>query len=135
MTESEARWCRGIRGATTIEHNTKEEVLAATRELLERLIAANDIVQDDVACAFFTTTPDVDAEFPAVAARQLGWTQQALLCGHEMSVPGSLQRCIRILILLNTTKTASEIKHIYLKKAVTLRQPETVAPGGFKLAP
>lgn len=128
------RWCRGIRGAITIERNTREEVLGATRELLQKLIEANGIERDDVACAIFTTTPDVNAEFPAVAARQLGWTEQALMCGHEMSVPGSLPKVIRIMVLVNTTRKAGEIQHIYLKGAVSLR-PDTVKGSAFKPAP
>ena len=114
-------YCRGIRGATTVEENTREAILAGTRELLSLLIEANVIHPDDVASAIFTTTPDLDAEFPAVAARQLGWTDVALMCGHEMSVPGSLQKCIRILIHWNTSKPASAIQHIYIKGASQLR--------------
>lgn len=113
--------CRGIRGATTVEENTREAILAATRELLSRLIAANRIHPDDVASAIFTTTPDLNAEFPAVAARQLGWTDVALMCTHEMSVPGSLPKCIRVLIHWNTSKPASAIQHIYIKGAAQLR--------------
>jgi len=85
------------------------------------MIESNQIDVSEVACAFFTTTPDITAEFPAVAARELGWTRAALLCGHEMSVPGSLKRCIRILILYNTEKSADEITHIYIKGAESLR--------------
>lgn len=113
--------CRGIRGATTVQHNTREEILQATRELLEKLIEANQIDGAEVACAFFTTTPDLNAEFPALAARELGWTQVALLCGHEMNVPESLPKCIRTLILYNTEKAADEIVHVYIKGAENLR--------------
>ena len=114
--------CRGIRGATTVEHNIKEEILAATKELLQRMIDANEVKTEAVACAIFTTTPDINAEFPAVAAREeLGWSEVALLCGHEMNVPGSLPRCLRILILFNTEKSADEIKHIYIKGARQLK--------------
>jgi chorismate mutase len=116
--------CRGIRGATTLEANTREEVLAVTRELLERMIAANGVREEDVACILFTTTPDIDAEFPAVAARELGFSQAALMCGHEMDVPGALPKCLRILILFNTEKRVEEIVHIYIKGAKGLR------PGG-----
>ena len=96
--------CRGIRGATVVNENTKEAIIQSTKELLEQMIEANQIDTDEVASAFFTTTPDINAEFPALVARQLGWTQTALLCGHEMNVPGSLQQCIRILILYNTER-------------------------------
>ena len=115
-------WCRGIRGATSVAANTKEDILAATQALLQEMIEFNRVEKEAVACVFFTTTPDLDAEFPAVAARQLGWTEVALLCGHEMNVPGSLPRCLRILILFNTEKKAEEIVHIYIKGAEVLRQ-------------
>lgn len=118
--------CRGVRGATTIDQDTQQEILAATRELLTLLIEANGIDPDDVASAIFTTTPDVTAEYPALAARQLGWTDVALLCGHEMNVPHGLQKCIRVLLHWNTTKSAQEIRHVYQKGAVNLR-PDKVA--------
>ncbi len=114
-------WCRGIRGATTAQANTREAILEATRELLLRMIEANAIDAADVASAFFTTSPDLNAEFPALVARELGWIDTALLCGHEMAVPGSLQQCIRILIHWNTSRRADEIVHVYLRDAVSLR--------------
>jgi chorismate mutase len=110
-----------VRGAITVERDTAEDILEATRELLRELIGRNDIEPDNVASALFTTTPDLQAEFPALAARQLGWHDVALLCGHEMHRPGALGRCIRILIHLNTTRTAAEIQHVYLRDAVNLR--------------
>ena len=113
--------CRGIRGATTVSANTRDEILNATQELLQKIIQANSIDKDEVACAILTTTPDLNAEFPALAARKIGWTDTALLCGHEMDVPGSLTRCIRILILLNTEKTAKDIVHVYMRGAEMLR--------------
>ncbi len=113
--------CRGIRGATTATSNTKEAILSATKELLEQIIDANNIEQSQVASVFFTTTPDLNAEFPAAAARQMGWSDIALLCGHEMAVPDSLPRCIRILILVNTDKEPHELMHVYLKEATSLR--------------
>lgn len=112
---------RGVRGATTIEANTVEAVLEATRELLSAMVEANDIDAEYVASALFTTTPDVNAEFPAVAAREMGWEHVALLCGHEMSVPKALKMCLRILIHVNTDKPAKEIRHIYLRGATALR--------------
>ncbi|MCI0819438.1 MAG: chorismate mutase [Chloroflexi bacterium] len=112
---------RGVRGATTIEANTVEAVLEATQELLSAMVEANDIDAEDVASALFTTTPDVNAEFPAVAAREMGWEHVALLCGHEMSVPKALKMCLRILIHVNTDKPAKEIRHIYLRGATALR--------------
>jgi len=113
--------CHGIRGATTLDVNTKEHILAATKELLQEMVSTNGVEAEDVACILFTTTPDIDAEFPAVAARELGFSQTALLCGHEMNVPGSLPMCLRILILFNTEKSAEEIVHVYIRDAVSLR--------------
>ncbi len=115
-------WCRGIRGATTIATNAKEEILVATQELLQQMIESNGVEKKAVACVLFTTTSDLDAEFPAVAARQLGWTEVPLLCGREMDVPNSLPRCLRILILFNTEKKAEEIGHIYIRGAEVLKQ-------------
>ena len=113
---------RGIRGATTVESNTREEILDAARELLDAIVRANDLPHDHVASIIFTTTPDLNAEFPAVAARELGWTDVALECMHEMNVPGSLPKCLRILMHVNTERTAAEIQHIYLRGAVVLRR-------------
>lgn len=113
--------CRGVRGAITVTHNDAEEILSATRELLQNIIQANNMHQNDVASVYFTTTVDLNATYPAIAARQLGWADAALLCGHEMEVPGSLPRCIRVLIHWNTSKTAKEIIHVYLREAVSLR--------------
>jgi chorismate mutase len=114
-------WCRGIRGATTVDKNTKEDILSAGKELLQKMVEANGIVPENVACAIFTTTPDLNAEFPAAAARQLGWSNSALLCAQEMNVPDSLKKCLRILILYNTEKSAEEIVHVYIKGATTLK--------------
>lgn len=112
---------RGIRGATTVEVNEPESILEATAELLTELMQANGLQVDDVASAFFTTTLDLNAEFPAVAARSLGWDDIALLCGHEMNVPGSLPSCLRILLHVNTEKAASQLVHVYLRGASVLR--------------
>jgi chorismate mutase len=113
--------CRGVRGATTVENNDREEILAATRQLLALLIRRNQIAAIDIASAIFTTTPDIDAEFPALAARQLGWLDVPLLCSHEMTVPGSLPRCVRVLIHWNTDKRQDEIEHVYVREAIRLR--------------
>ena len=113
--------CRGVRGATTADANTSEAILKATRELLALMIRLNGILPEDVASAIFSTTPDLDAEFPALAARQLNWMHVALMCNHELDVPGSLQKCIRILIHWNTDKSADEIQHVYVKNAANLR--------------
>jgi chorismate mutase len=113
---------RGIRGATTVETNTREAILEAAGELLGEIIRANDIKTEDVAGAYFTTTTDLNAEFPAVVARQdFGWTNIALMCGHEMDVPGSLRMCLRIMLLVNTETPQSKVCHVYLRGATVLR--------------
>ena len=125
--------CRGIRGAITVEANTREAILAATRELLAEMVRANDVRGADLASAYFTTTPDLNAEFPAVAARaDFGWHDVALMCGHEMAVPGSLAMCLRILLHVNTDRAQSEINHIYLRGAAVLRPDlaQTAEPVG-----
>jgi chorismate mutase len=119
-------YCRGIRGATTAVANTREAILEATRDMLARLIEANGLRPDDVASAIFSTTPDLNAEFPAVAARELGWLDTALFCTHEMAVPGSLPRCIRVLVHWNTTRRADEIVHVYIREASALRPERAV---------
>jgi chorismate mutase len=126
--------CRGVRGATVAQANTSEAILAATRELLLSVVAANSIDMDDVACIFFTTTPDLTAQFPALAARQLGWTDLALLCGHEMYVPDSLPLCIRLMLLWNTTRKPAEIVHCYLGDAARLRPERAKEPAMFELS-
>ncbi len=113
--------CRGLRGATRAECNTAEEIYGATREMLTAIIEANAIEERDVAMAYFTVTPDLDAAFPAAAARQLGWNSTALLCSTEIPVPGSLPSCIRVLILINTDKESGELNNIYLKGTEVLR--------------
>lgn len=113
--------CRGIRGATTAERNTAEDILEATRELLVALIEANQIDPDEVASVIFTTTPDLTAIFPAVAARDYGWDGVPLICGHEMNVPGALDHVVRVLIHYNTEKPASAIRHLYMRRARELR--------------
>jgi chorismate mutase len=113
---------RGIRGATTVETNTREDILDAARELLDAIVRANEIPHEHVASILFSTTVDLNAEFPAVAARELGWTDVALECVHEMNVPGSLPKCLRILMHVNTEQAAGDIQHIYLRGARVLRR-------------
>ena len=120
--------CRGIRGATTADSNTREDILRATRELLALMIRQNAIRREDVASAIFSTTLDLDAEFPALAARQLGWFDVALMCHNELEVPGSLRRCIRVLLHWNTDVPANEIVHVYIKEASNLRPDRTQLP-------
>jgi chorismate mutase len=113
---------RGIRGATTVDANTREAILEATIELLNAIIEANDVRREDVASVFFSTTPDLNAEFPALAARtHMGWDDIALMCMHEMHVPGSLPMCLRILMHVNTAKRPEEIQFVYLRGARALR--------------
>ncbi|MBN1852018.1 MAG: chorismate mutase [Pirellulales bacterium] len=114
-------YCRGVRGATTVKQNDRDEILIATRELLALLIRRNAIEKEDVASAIFTTSPDLNAEFPALAARQIGWLDVPLLCGHEMVVPNGLPRCIRVLVHWNTNKPQNAIHHVYIRDAVKLR--------------
>jgi len=121
---------RGIRGATTADGNTKEAILDATRELLEGLVEANDIDQDDIAAVNFTTTRDLNAAFPALAARKhLGWDYVAMMCGHEMDVPDAQPRCIRVLMLVNTDRSQQEISNLYLRGAANLRN-QSAGDGG-----
>ena len=112
---------RGIRGATTADTNSKEAILEATRQLLGKLVEANDIDVDDVAAVYFTATDDLDAEFPPLAARQMGWVETALICGREMNVAGGTARCIRVLLLVNTEKSSKDIQFVYMKGASNLR--------------
>ena len=116
---------RGIRGATTANANTAEAINEATEELLRELMLLNDLDPSDVACAFFTTTTDLDAEFPAHAARRLGWTQVALLCGHDMNVrqpnPRGIAMCIRVLILYNTPRPQATMRFAYLRGAEAIQ--------------
>jgi chorismate mutase len=121
QNEQGALVCRGIRGATTASANTAEDILEATNEMMRALIALNGLTPDDVVSAIFTTTVDLTATFPALAAREIGWLEVPLMCSHEMNVPGALQRCVRVLLHVNTTKSAAEIKHVYLKGACQLR--------------
>jgi chorismate mutase len=120
--------CRGVRGATTCEENSSESILKATRELLALMIRQNGIEADDVASVIFSTTRDLDAVFPALAARQLGWWDAALMCVNELDVPGSLRKCIRILLHWNTDKTLDKIVHVYIKEAAKLRPDRSEIP-------
>jgi chorismate mutase len=113
--------CRGVRGATTAASNTREAILTATRELLEEIAAANDLFPEDVASVFFTLTPDLTAEYPALAAREMGWIDVPLLCAQEIDKPGTLAQTIRVLLHWNTTMPQNEISHIYINGAEVLR--------------
>lgn len=117
----EGKLCRGVRGATTVEANSREAILKATRQLLALIIRRNQIDPRDVASAIFTVTRDLNAEFPALAARQMGWLDVPLLCGYEIEVPGGLMSCVRILVHWNTDREQTEIHHVYIHDAVALR--------------
>jgi chorismate mutase len=112
---------RGVRGATTVAANERAAILGATRELLDHLVRSNGIEPGDVASATFTVTPDLDAEFPAFAAREIGWTQVPLICGTEIPVGGALGLCVRVLIHWNTDRAQRDVRHIFLHGARALR--------------
>lgn len=116
---------RGIRGATTTEDDSAEAILEATTELLKQIAAENQLDPQEIAGAWFTTTTDLSSEFPATAARRLGWTHVPLLCAHEMQVPPtnvrSIPHCIRVLILVNTERSAAAMRFVYLRSAKNLR--------------
>jgi chorismate mutase len=116
---------RGIRGATTAEANTAEAITEATQEILVELTRLNDLDQDEICFAYFTTTHDLTAEFPAYAARRLGWLEVPLLCGHDMDVPlpnpRAVPMCIRILLLYNTAKPQSAMRYAYLRGAKAIK--------------
>jgi chorismate mutase len=116
---------RGIRGATTAPENSADAIVEATTELLQELVRLNQVDVQEVCFAFFTSTPDLDAEFPAAAARRLGWVQVPLLNGQEMDVikpnPRSVEKCIRILLLYNTDRRQSEMRFAYLRGAQAIQ--------------
>ncbi|MBN1496161.1 MAG: chorismate mutase [Spirochaetes bacterium] len=112
---------RGIRGATTADANTKEEILEKTREMLDAIVRLNDIRTEDIASATFSVTADLDAEFPAVAARGMGWIYTPLFCAMEIPVPGSLKSCVRVLLHINTERRQEDMVHVYLHGAKKLR--------------
>ena len=112
---------RAVRGAVGVEANNSEAILAATRDLLEQIVAENGICADELVSVVFTATPDLTAAFPARAARDMGWDDVPLMCMQEMAVPGGLVGCIRVLVHWNTDKSQSEIAHVYLRGAQALR--------------
>lgn len=112
---------RAVRGATTVNENDRKEILERTDELLSIIVEKNAISREDIISVIFSVTSDLNAVFPAVAARNMGWTDIALMCTNEMDVPGSLRRCIRVMLNFNTEKSNSELKYIYLHEAEKLR--------------
>jgi len=119
---------RGVRGATTAIANESDAILRATREVLQEMVTRNGIQVGDIAAAYFTVTDDLDAAFPAQAARELGWDFTPLLDAREIPVPGSLPRCIRVMLLWNTERSADQVVHVYRNGAVILR-PDLVEAG------
>ena len=113
--------CLGVRGAITAKSNTTDGILTATRELLTAMVGANGIDKEDIGGVFITTTVDLNAAFPAEAARQLGWDDTAILCGHEMAVQNGPARIIRVMVMWNTSLGARDIQHVYLRDAQHLR--------------
>ena len=120
--------CRGIRGAILVEANEKEAILEATQALLAWIVEANGIERETLASVIFSVTPDLDAEFPALAARRMGWRDVPLLCSREIAVPGAMPRVVRVLVHWNTARAASEIRHAYLRDAAKLRPDLALRP-------
>lgn len=112
---------RGIRGAINISQNSESEITGATRELLIKMAKANYVKQEDIVSIFFTLTSDLNAAFPATAARELGWIHVPLLCSVEVDVPNAMPLCIRVMMQVNTELTQKQVKHIYLREARSLR--------------
>jgi len=112
---------RGIRGAITVERNTESEILRATGSLLRAIVSANKIKMNDVASVIFSVTKDLNAQFPAVAARKMGWRSTPLMCTEEIDVPGAIKKCIRVLLHVNTAKQQDKMKHVYMGAAGKLR--------------
>ena len=122
MTEAVSQISRAARGAVTVKQNTVEDISSATVELLSTIIKANRITTDDIVSVIFTLTPDLNAEFPAKPARiHLGWDDIPMICTSEIPVPGSLPKCIRVMITFNTFKSKGEVNHVYLGEAQKLR--------------
>ena len=114
-------YCRGLRGATSVEKNSERAIIAATRDLLKQMVDVNEISIEDISFVIFTVTSDLDAAYPARAARDLGWSETPLLCTREIDVPGGLPRCVRVLIMWNTNRPIDRINHVYLGAAARLR--------------
>ncbi len=112
---------KAIRGATTVNVNSADEIYTATSELLKEMTEQNGIDKDDIISVIFSVTPDLNAAFPAVAARQMGWTKTAMMCTYEIDVPGSLRKCIRVMMHIETDKSSDELKYVYLREAKSLR--------------
>lgn len=112
---------RGIRGAITVKKNEKDDIAFATEMLLEKIVSLNKLKVEDIASVIFSVTTDLDKEFPAIAARELGWLYTPLMCTIEIPVEGSIKKCIRVLLHVNSEKRQNEMKHVYLEGAQKLR--------------
>jgi chorismate mutase len=113
---------QGVRGATVADGNTPEAILSATREMLLAIMAVNpSLKSEDLASAFFTVTVDLNATYPARAAREIGWMDVPLICAREIPVPGELARCVRVLLHWNTDLPQADVHHVYLNEAAQLR--------------
>ena len=122
ITERMINLLRGIRGATTVVKNESTEIIERVTELLTTIVQANQFEMEDIGAVIFSSTPDINATFPAIAARNIGWTEVPLFGTQEIDSPNGVPQCIRVLILLNTDLPQKNIKHIYLREAVVLRQ-------------
>jgi len=113
---------RGIRGATSVNQDDPEQIREATQELIEEILKRNQIVEfDEIISAIFTTTTDLCSAFPAEAARKIGMNLVPLLCAQEIPVAGSMPRCIRVLLHVNSDRSPAEVDHVYLREAERLR--------------
>ncbi len=113
---------RAVRGAVQVDVDEREEVLARTRELVSEVIRVNDLTLDDFISVIFTSTADLNSEFPAVAARELGMGDVPLMCARELEITGSMPRVIRLMAHVETTRPRSEVRHVYLGGAQALRR-------------
>jgi chorismate mutase len=125
---AQPRALRAIRGAVSVSHDEPAAIYQATNELLTAIVTRNTLVTDDIISVIFTVTPDLTSAFPALAARQMGWLDVPLLCTMEIPVPGSLGRCIRTLLLVETTRARESIQHVYLGAAEVLRPDLSPGP-------
>jgi chorismate mutase len=112
---------RAVRGAVQVDGDDRAEILAGTTDLVTEVMARNELTTDDVISVIFTATPDLTAEFPALAARKLGFQEVPLLCASELSVPGAMPRVVRLMMHVETSKPRSAIQHVYLRGAAALR--------------
>ncbi|MEW9674717.1 chorismate mutase [Lentibacillus sp. L22] len=121
---------RGVRGATTIEENNEQEIVTNTKELVEEMVDSNGIKPEDISHVFISVTSDVTAAFPAKSLRQIpGWVYVPVMCMQEIEVPGSLTRCIRVMMVTNTTMDQREVQHVFLHGAKQLR-PDLIGEEG-----